>query len=104
MKNQNLQTTHVLDLNKVIAKDLNGTIWEVQDIHKVIGNIIFMNSVPIELDTIARTLHSGKTADVTMEDLMIISEIIERNPYYKPFVTKAIINYINSLINNQKNG
>lgn len=85
-----------INLTEVEIKDLNGVVYKVDDLSKQIGNLIFTSATSIEVSDIARTLHAGKTAEVTEQELNEIIHIVASNPYYKPFAQTQIVYYLSN--------
>lgn len=85
----------ILNLNKVQIEDLNGTICRVEDFCKQIGNQIFIAAPSIELHDAARLIHSGNDVALTQNELSNIIQIVDSEPYYRPFAHIPLMTYLN---------
>jgi hypothetical protein len=92
-----------IDLKAIEIKDLNGTVYKVDDLNKQIGNILFVNAESIEVSDKARILHAGSEVEVTEVEIIQIINIVAANPYYKPFVQAQIINYLTDILTEYQN-
>ncbi|QNK63943.1 hypothetical protein H7F33_05475 [Pedobacter sp. PAMC26386] len=88
----------VFNLNKVQIEDLNGTMCRVEDFCKQIGNQVFIAAPSIELHDAARLIHSGNDVELTQIELSTIMQIVDAEPYYRPFAHIPLMTYLNTLL------
>lgn len=102
--------TITINLKEIEIKDLDGVIYQIDDLPTKLGNAVFTSAQTIEVSDIARLLHKGETANVTYPELQEITGIIDSRPYYKPWAHSQIINHLGNKLkelnnlNNQENG
>ncbi len=83
-----------IDLKQIEIKDLNGVVYRVDDLHRQLGNVLFVNAPSIELSDIARQLHAGEAVEMDAATLQAVTEIIDRHRYYVPFAHRQILEFL----------
>lgn len=92
-----------INLKEIEIKDLEGVIYQLDDLPAKIGNAVFTGAQSIEVSDIARLLHKGESAEVTDVELQEIAGIVHSRPYYKPWVQSQIIAYFGNKIKELNN-
>lgn len=75
-------------------KDLEGTVYAIDDMPRQLGNKVFTGAETIEVSDNARLLHKGESVEVSTEELEEITAIIKNRPYYKPWIHAQILEYL----------
>jgi hypothetical protein len=87
-----------ISLSEIEIKDLNDNLLRIEDISKVLGNLIFVNAESIETSDLARELHRGNEVEITEDELKDITVILAKNPYFKPWVHQQVMTYFTDKI------
>lgn len=85
-------------LNDIGFTDLDGNRIKLAFDQKEFGNLLFANATSIELDTVAKSIHSMGHSQVTNEDLRQIEAIVTHVSNYNHRVKTAVSEYVNNLI------
>ncbi len=99
-----------INLKEIEIKDLDGVIYQIDDLPAKLGNAVFTGAQSIEVSDLARVLHKGESAEVTDAELQEIAGIVHSRPYYKPWAHNQIIAYLGNKLkqlnnlNYQENG
>jgi hypothetical protein len=85
------------DITRVIAKDLDGQVIQVNGA-KTVGNTIYCKATTLEWDTIARAIYAGKKIELTKQelDMLMILLLAPDTPIYLYF-KKALKDYFDTL-------
>lgn len=91
-----------INLTEIQIKDLNENVYQIDDLHKQIGNVLFTQAHSIELSDLARVLHKGDTAEVSEQELNDVLAIVSANPFYKPFAHSQVLDYFKNKLDTLK--
>lgn len=88
-----------VDFSGLKAYDLNGKEYVMPDANKDIGNALYVNAQTIEMETLARTLHSGKKTECTKDELELLKAVIQTTSLqYLQIAKKEFEKHIDKLI------
>jgi len=105
MKEQKNEEKKVaISLKDIAIKDLNDVIYNLPDLPKEIGNVIFTNADSIEVSDIARKLHKGESVEVNEAEInQIYAIVVTSKSLYKPWAQAQINQYLQDKLNIFKN-
>ena len=92
-----------ISLQEIEVKDLEGRIYEIEDLFVKVSNWLFTNTEMIEVDEAARILTKGGTVAVSEEALEEMALITKAFTWYKLFARKQISQYFTDKITELKN-
>ena len=85
-------------LDEIGFRDLNGKMVKLVFDNKEFGNLLFANAPSIEMDSVAKEIHSSGTSQMTDDVLRQLDNIVQYCSHFNYRVKTAISEYVNKLI------
>jgi hypothetical protein len=85
-----------INLTEIIINNLDGTPFGLpfDFIAKKVGDLLYMHSVSIDDEDLARKIHKGETVEVDLDVITPIINHIETKTPFAPMVTRKVLEYL----------